>query len=246
MLGRGGRPVRSPCRSGPEHRRGGPDCCRKNRGRKRICVKVNSGFLEMSGYKRDAVLAASIYQIDVLEGTPNRDETVAKLQRGEPITQTEAVLRLPGDARKFVIVAGQPIEVGEEACMLFTFIDLSARKKAEDALRQSEERFSKAFRLAPVPMALCRLPDFDFVETNEAFRQVSAVLARRERTRISAIANSKPDCTRLRAKTSPPAKACATAKSCCTARTMRGSIASCRPKPWRSATKAMRFAWSRT
>jgi PAS domain S-box-containing protein len=134
-------------------------------------IKVNSGFLEMSGYERDAVLAASIYQIDVLEGTPNRDDAVAKLQRGESITQTEAMLRLPGDARKFVIVAGQPIEVGEEACMLFTFIDLAARKKAEDALRQSEERFSKAFLLAPVPMVLCRLPDFDFVETNEAFKQ---------------------------------------------------------------------------
>ena len=105
----------------------------------------------------------------MLEGTQNRDEAVAKLQQGATITQTEALLRLPDNSRKFVVVAGQPLEVGEEACMLFTFIDLEARKRAEDSLRQSEERFSKAFRLAPVPMVVCRLPDFEAVEANEAF-----------------------------------------------------------------------------
>lgn len=134
-------------------------------------IKVNQGFIDMTGYTRDTVLAASIYEIDVLEGTQNRDDVVAKLQRGETIAQTEALLRLPDNTRKFVIVAGQTIEVGEEACMLFTFIDLEARKKAEDSLRQSEERFSKAFRLAPVPMVLCRLPDFEVVETNAVFTQ---------------------------------------------------------------------------
>ena len=35
--------------------------------------------------------------------------------------------------------------------MPFTFADLKPRRKAETALRQSEERFAKAFRLAPVP-----------------------------------------------------------------------------------------------
>jgi PAS domain S-box-containing protein len=132
-------------------------------------IKVNQGFVEMSGYEREAVLAASVYEIDVLEGTQNRDEAVAKLQQGATITQTEALLRLPDNSRKFVVVAGQPLEVGEEACMLFTFIDLEARKRAEDSLRQSEERFSKAFRLAPVPMVVCRLPGFEAVEANEAF-----------------------------------------------------------------------------
>ena len=43
-----------------------------------------------------------------------------------------------------MVVAGQPIEVGDEPCMLFTFADLEPRRKAETALRHSEERFAKA------------------------------------------------------------------------------------------------------
>lgn len=133
-------------------------------------IKVNQGFLEMTGYERDAVLNQSIYKLDVLEGTDDREGAIRCLQEWSTISQREAVLRLPTkDVEKFVIVAGQPIEIEDERCMLFTFIDLDARKKAETALAQSEERFSKAFRLAPVPMMLCALPELSILEVNAAF-----------------------------------------------------------------------------
>src|SRR5918994_3478879 len=56
--------------------------------------------------------------------------------------------------------------------MLFTFADLEPRRKAETALRQSEERFAKAFRLAPVPTSISTGTDHRFVEVNEAFTRV--------------------------------------------------------------------------
>ncbi|WP_430390164.1 PAS domain S-box protein [Dyella sp. 20L07] len=133
-------------------------------------VKVNQGFLEMTGYQRDAVLNQSIYKLDVLDGAEDREGAIRCLQEWSTISQREAVLQLPQkDAEKSVIVAGQPIEIEEEKCMLFTFIDLEARKKAETSLAQSEERFSKAFRLAPVPMMLCALPELSILEVNAAF-----------------------------------------------------------------------------
>ncbi len=53
--------------------------------------------------------------------------------------------------------------------MLFTFADLELRRKAEDALRQSEARFAKAFRLTPVPTVLARMDDLRVTGVNEAF-----------------------------------------------------------------------------
>jgi PAS domain S-box-containing protein len=132
-------------------------------------VKVNQGFLDMTGYDRDSVIGRSLYEVDVLEQADNREDAIDALKEGRTITQREAMLRLPDGDNKFVIVAGQPIEVGEEPCMLFTFIDLDARKRAETSLQYSEERFSKAFRLAPVPMMVCALPELRVIEVNAAF-----------------------------------------------------------------------------
>ncbi len=135
-------------------------------------VKVNHGFLEMTGHTRDAVIGRSVYEVDVLAGARHRDLAVSRLKEGGTIPQMEACLELPEGGSRFVIVAGQPIEMGDEPHMLFTFADLELRRKAETALRQSEERFAKAFRMTPVPTVLARAEDGQITGVNEAFVRV--------------------------------------------------------------------------
>src|SRR5215213_8502717 len=136
-------------------------------------VKVNDGFLELTGYKREDVLGRTVYEIDVLERAERRSLALERLRAGETIPQMEACLTVPSDrGGRQVVVAGQPIEVGEEPCMLFTFADLEPRRKAETALRQSEERFAKAFCLAPVPTTISTADDHRFIEVNDAFTRV--------------------------------------------------------------------------
>ncbi len=134
-------------------------------------VKVNVGFLEMTGYARDQVIGRSVYELDVLDQAERRELAVERLGAGETIPQMEASLRVAEGGRKCVVVAGQPIEVGEEACMLFTFTDLEPRKKAEEALRKSEERFAKAFRMAPVPSLVLCGDDLQVLDINQAFSE---------------------------------------------------------------------------
>ncbi|KQT78835.1 helix-turn-helix transcriptional regulator [Methylobacterium sp. Leaf466] len=135
-------------------------------------VKVNLGFLEMTGYTRDAVIGRSVYEVDVLAGARSRDLAISRLNEGGTIPQMEACLDLPNGDTRFVIVAGQPMDLGDEPCMLFTFADLELRRKAETALRQSEERFAKAFRLTPVPTVLARADSFTITGVNDAFSRV--------------------------------------------------------------------------
>ncbi len=47
--------------------------------------------------------------------------------------------------------------------------DVTARRKSEEALRFSEEKFAKAFRASPLRVSLSTLEDGRFVEVNESF-----------------------------------------------------------------------------
>jgi PAS domain S-box-containing protein len=132
-------------------------------------IKVNAGFLEMTGYARDQVIGASTYELDILEGAERRDLAIERLREHATIPQMQAELNLPHGGSKQVIVAGQPLEFNEEDCMLFSFVDIEPRHKAEVALRQSEERFAKAFRLSPVPILVCGAVDQVVMDVNEAF-----------------------------------------------------------------------------
>lgn len=137
-------------------------------------IKVNQGFLEMTECAREDIIERPFHEFDVLRGAEHRDEALGALSEHRTIAQQEATLRLKNGDDQFVIVAGHPIEIEDENCMLFTFINLDRRKKAELALRHSEERFAKAFRLAPVPMLVCSQHDLRVIVANDAFAAITS------------------------------------------------------------------------
>lgn len=127
----------------------------------------------MTSYARDQVLDRTVYDIDVLRGAERRDLAKERLAEGRTIPQMEAELDLPGGETKLVIVAGQPIEMGDEPCLLFTFADLEPRRRAQDALRHSEERFTRTFQMAPVPMAIGARDGHLLCKVNASFPQMT-------------------------------------------------------------------------
>ena len=147
-------------------------------------VRVNEGFLELSGWSRDAIVGHTIYDFDILEGAATKDKAKTLLKKGHTIPQMEAELPIPGGGTKLVLLAGHPAEMKNEPCMIFTFADLEPRRRAETALRQSEERFATAFRFAPVPMLLTSLDGHRILNVNHAFLEITgwaheAVVGRR-------------------------------------------------------------------
>ncbi|WP_242182455.1 helix-turn-helix transcriptional regulator [Sphingomonas sp. CARO-RG-8B-R24-01] len=133
-------------------------------------VRVNEGFLDLSGWERDQIVGRSLYDFDILDQAAEKDKAKARLAEADVIPQMEADLPLPNGDTKLVLLAGHPAEMpNNEPCMIFTFADLEPRRRAEMALRQSEERFATAFRFAPVPMLLTSLDGHRILNVNHAF-----------------------------------------------------------------------------
>jgi PAS domain S-box-containing protein len=62
---------------------------------------------------------------------------------------------------------------GRMLLVVATFIDIAERKRFENALRESEERFAKAFRASPDALLISRIADGVILEVNDSFVALS-------------------------------------------------------------------------
>lgn len=140
-------------------------------------IRGNAGFAELCGLSRDTIERLHLRDLDILAKAERRANLTERLGVGATIPQVEAELPLPDGSTRLVILAGQPIEVADQRCMLFTFADLEPRRRAEHALRSSEHRSATIFKFAPGAMAVTVAADKLIVDVNEAFVRMSGYAA---------------------------------------------------------------------
>lgn len=68
-------------------------------------------------------------------------------------------------------------EEGKPYRIVGTTVDITERKQIEEALRQLEERFAKAFHASPAAIAITRKRDGYFIDVNESFLKLTGYAA---------------------------------------------------------------------
>ncbi|PMB02603.1 histidine kinase [Fischerella thermalis CCMEE 5328] len=81
---------------------------------------------------------------------------------------------LPDGSIRYLDSRGEPLvnAQGQVIKLIGTSLDITARKQAEGALRESEERFRKAFNAAPIGMALVS-PQGQFLKVNHSLCEIA-------------------------------------------------------------------------
>ncbi len=99
------------------------------------------------------------------------DGIKAVLSRILPSFRFEYACDAPDESRWFQMqVDPMPPEHGG---IVVVHTNITDRKQAEQALRQSEERFGKAFRANPQPMSVTNVADGRYIDVNESFLSMS-------------------------------------------------------------------------
>ncbi|HJY77625.1 MAG TPA: PAS domain S-box protein, partial [Burkholderiales bacterium] len=133
-------------------------------------VDVNAAFVEQTGFSREEALGEE----RVLGGTTEPEETIRerhlRVLAGEPVVVETERVRKDG-SRVAVELRCIPFRHRGRPHVLYILRDISARKRAEDALRASEEQYRSIFNAAQDWMVL-RDADFRVVDINAAYLAV--------------------------------------------------------------------------
>ncbi len=101
---------------------------------------VNDTWLELMGYRREEAVGHSSRQMDIWPTRESAARFVQELQEKGRLTGWEQAFLKKSGERFIAQLAAQVLTVQGEKLILSALVDITARKRAEEALRESEER----------------------------------------------------------------------------------------------------------
>ncbi|HWA86947.1 MAG TPA: PAS domain S-box protein [Opitutus sp.] len=140
-------------------------------------LTANQKAARLHGYAEADLVGRHISELDDPadpEAVPLAAERTARLLAGETLRFEIRHRHVDGHTFPLEVVT-TPIQFGGRTCFLAAERDITVRKLAEIALRESEARFRAVFNQSPIPIVLTTVPDRQIAAINEAAVRVLGV-----------------------------------------------------------------------
>src|ERR1700754_5060214 len=115
-----------------------------------LYIDVNESFLTLTGYKREEVIGRTSLELNIWETPEHRASFIKRLNQNGSVVNSETKLRTKDGSFRVLLSSGEKFEVSGEECLLVISSDITERMAAQQALRESEERFRNMADDAPV------------------------------------------------------------------------------------------------
>jgi PAS domain S-box-containing protein len=134
-----------------------------------LVIDVNDEFLRRLGYSRDEIVGRFSADIGFWPEDAVREELVERLRlTGESYDDALELRANDGSVLTFR-VAAHSIELEGRTLLVSTFVDITERQRAQQALRKSEEKYSNLFRSVPVGIVVSSVDEARVAEINDEF-----------------------------------------------------------------------------
>jgi len=126
------------------------------------------------GYSEDEVDESfNVLQTVISEDRERAKENILKVMAGKIIENTEyTVIKKDGSIFPALISSSPIIKKNKPVGLRGIIIDITDRKRAEEILRESEEKFSKSFYLSPDSISISSVKTGKLIEVNKGFENV--------------------------------------------------------------------------
>jgi PAS domain S-box-containing protein len=168
---------------------------------------VNSATIHKLGWTYEELVSPSFNPIENLVSQKSRSllkENVGKTLSGEDVAHLEMSLTRKDGSEIPVSVRGVRIIYNQKPAIEFIFDDITERKRAEEKLRESEERYRSLFQGMMEGFAYCKMifdesgrpVDFVYIDVNSAFSPLTGlgdVVGKRVSEVIPGIKETNPE-----------------------------------------------------
>lgn len=104
-------------------------------------LDVNDAWVEMIGYTREEALKKTANELQVWADPQDRVKFIDGLRQDGSVRGFEAKLHAKDGRQLDTLLFSEKVEIDGMECVLVVVYDITKRKKAEEALRESEKRF---------------------------------------------------------------------------------------------------------
>ncbi len=136
---------------------------------------INKAMLEAVGASREEIIGKKYFQIFVCEeDNEGFRSAIKQLQKSPTPLVREACLKTNDNRQLLVEWHDMPI-VDDQGQLVHYFgvgIDITKRRREEEALWESEERYSKLIETSPDGIFICNL-DGQFLDANQSFKKMT-------------------------------------------------------------------------
>lgn len=134
--------------------------------------EVNESWENITGYRRDEAIGHTASELNFWVSPDDPGLIIKKVRKQGNIRNLEISFRMKSGDIRYFLFSAELIDIAGTNHLLCVHKDLTDRKKIEDALRLSEERFSKAFNTSPVTMSISTFDNGRYISVNESFCRV--------------------------------------------------------------------------
>ncbi|HLO57277.1 MAG TPA: PAS domain S-box protein [Bacteroidales bacterium] len=147
-------------------------------------LSVNDTMCEISGYSREELLSMNPFELLDHQGSLQFRQRIAKILAGEDIDESvEYRVRMKDGSERWAVLNLRIItDQGKPTKGLVIAHDITERKKADEALKQSQKTFSELIERAPFGIYVIdsefRIAHMNASSQNGAFRNVRPIIGR--------------------------------------------------------------------
>lgn len=136
-------------------------------------LTVNDPPAKILGYTKEELIHRPLRDFVIAEARPMCDAYLSQIQRDGSAKGLLSVLTKNGEVRLWEYNNTLRKEGVNSPIVRGTAHDVTEQKRAERALRLSEEKFSRAFKASPIDMAITTIGEGRFIDVNESFERLT-------------------------------------------------------------------------